>query len=96
MKQTAYNHNVRILAGNNEAWLQVLQDNGAKLDDVLGLLRVIAQCMDYIAKGEDFYLVIGSTMKRDTFALNWKGPGAPGAVYATDLAGLSQAAEDLL
>jgi hypothetical protein len=96
MKQTVHNHDIRILAGNNEAWLQVLQDNGAHLDDVLGILKVIAQVMDYIAKGEDFYLVLGSTMKRDSFMLNWKGQGAPGAVYATDLAGLSTAAEELL
>lgn len=96
MKQSSETRNVRVLAGNNEAWLQVLQDNGAKLDDVLGILRVIAQCMDYIAKGEDFYLIIGTTKARDAFQLNWKGDGAPGPVYASNLAGLSEAAEGLL
>lgn len=96
MKTTAVNTNKKLLAGNNEAWLKALEEEGTGLGDVIGILTVIAQVLDFIAKGEDFYLLVGATRNRDAFTLNWKGEGAPGAVYATDLAGLSEQAQELL
>jgi hypothetical protein len=62
----------------------------------INILRLIADMLDEIHKGRDMYMVIGTTMKRDVFSINVKGEHGPGAVYATDMAALSDAVEQFL
>jgi len=61
-----------------------------------GLLAVIADCLDHCANDYNMYIVIGTTMKGDSFTLNWKGDDAPGPVYAETMKTLSINCGDLL
>lgn len=63
---------------------------------VFGLLLLIADVLDNIGKGGDYYMIIGSTQKKDAYSFTIKGTDAPGAVYADSLAGLGQQAVDFL
>lgn len=95
MKQSQATPTNTIAGGN----LASLQQSFKTIDGAkryMGILTAIADCMDQIADGEDHYMLIGVTRNRDAFTLNWKGAGAPGAVYATDLTALSALAADLV
>jgi len=94
--KSADNRNGPALATNNAATLQKWLETGGKACPYADLLMVIADCLDHIGNRHDMYIVIGSTRTLDSFTLNWKGDGALGPVYATDMVGLSMNSADLL
>lgn len=89
-------NSMTMLENNNLSVVQTWLQGAGKSCPYGEILCVLADAMDHAANGHDHYLVLGTTRNRDSFSLNWKGEGAPGAVYATNLAGLSVNAADLL
>lgn len=83
-------------ADNNVSTLRSADGNKLGDSPYDGLLELIAEMFDAIAKGEDFYMIIGATSKRDSFSLTVKESGQPTTVYAPDLPSLCTQASTLL
>jgi len=62
----------------------------------MGLLLLLADMLDTIAKGSSCYAVIGSTSSKTAFSFTLNAEGAKDARYAPDLATLATAAQDWL
>jgi len=60
------------------------------------LLEVIADMLDQIAKGDNCYMVIGSTSSKTAFSVTVNVAGEKDARYGSDLAALSAGAGDWL
>lgn len=67
-----------------------------KMDSQFGLLLLIADMMDEIAKGRNMYMVIGSTQNGSAFSVTVKGEDAPAPMYGAWLGDLGTQALDLL
>jgi len=62
----------------------------------LNMLRVIAELLDMIANGEDIYMVLGATRRKDSFTVTLKHNGIPTILYSATLVGLSDEVATLL
>jgi len=84
------------LVGNNSVLVQTELELPLAETKVVSIIAVIAECLDMIAGGEDIYLVIGATPKRDAFTLTVKHNGSPTTLYASSLSALADQAAGLL
>jgi len=62
----------------------------------IGLVEVVADLLDNIAQGEDMFMIIGATSKKDSFVATVKHDGTPTSVYGISLTDLSTVLESLL
>lgn len=62
----------------------------------LPLLQLVAQMCDMIANGENIYMIIGATSKKDSYSLSVKLNNEATTVYASTLEDLSTQAGTLL
>ena len=85
----------RVAGCNEEAFLASASKPG-KGKDYVALVQLVAQMCDMIAAGEDVYMIIGATSKKDSFSLTVKQNGDGTTVYATSLPDLSLQASTLL
>lgn len=60
------------------------------------LLMVVAQVFDDISKGDDVYMIVGATSKKDAYTFTVKLSGAPTTVFGTSLEDLSAKLADIL
>jgi len=60
------------------------------------LLTLVADMFDQIANGEDMYMTIGATRKKDAYVLTvkWNQEGTP--IYAESLLEMAAKAEEML
>ena len=85
----------RIPEGNEAAFLQqaALPKGGSSY---VPLVQLIAQMCDMIAQGQDIFMIIGATQKKDSLSLTVKFNGEATSVYATNLVGLATQSSTLL
>jgi len=105
-----YNHYCRMEygmpLGNKTRKAPLTKDNLAHLTELvkplkngqehLGLLLLIADMLDCIANGENWYMVIGSTKQNDAFSVTLKSDGDAEYCFGTSLSDLSLKAFSLL
>jgi hypothetical protein len=65
-------------------------------EDHLGVLLLIADMLDCIANGEQWYMVIGSTKMNDAFSVTIKSGNDAEYIFGTSLSDLSVKARSLL
>jgi hypothetical protein len=65
-------------------------------EEHLGLMLLIADMLDAIANGENWYMVIGSTKMNDAFSVTLKSGDDAEYVFGTSLADISLKAHSLL
>jgi len=92
--------------GNKTRKQPLTKDNLTHLLDVikpikngeehLGLMLLIADMLDAIANGEEWYMVIGSTKSNDAFSVTLKSGSDAEYVFGTSLSDLSLKAHSLL
>jgi len=92
--------------GNKTRKAPLTKDNLTHLLDVikpvkngeehLGLLLLIADMLDCIANGEEWYMVIGSTRANDSFSVTLKSGQDSEYVFGVSLSDLSLKAHSLL
>jgi len=92
--------------GNKTRKQPLTKDNLTHLLDVikpvkngeehLGLMLLIADMLDAIANGEEWYMVIGSTKSNDAFSVTLKSGNDAEYVFGTSLSDLSLKAHSLL
>lgn len=85
----------QLYAGNLKLLVQLLGDPGT-LDATVGLLFLIADMLDTVAKNSNMYMIIGKTSNGSAFSVTIKGDDAPPAFYGQTLAELGVQALDLL
>lgn len=64
--------------------------------DFFALVQVIANMFDDISQGEDMYMILGATSKRDAFTCAIKLDGAATTIYGSSLEDLAAKLADLL
>lgn len=92
--------------GNKVRKQPLTPDNLAHLEEIikpikngpehLGLLLLIADMFDAIARGENWYMVIGSTKMNDAFSITLKNDDDAEYAFGTSLADISLKAYSLL
>jgi hypothetical protein len=93
--KTTPNSSGKLQDGN----LKKVQSTLTKQDvtsDVVGMLLLVADMMDCIAHGQDMYMIIGCTQRRDAFSVTIKGSAAPAPFYGQDITDLGKGAVDCL
>lgn len=64
--------------------------------EALGLLRLVADMMDHIARDENYYMIIGTTKSFNAYSCTIKGNDAPDPIYASNLEELNIKANKLI
>lgn len=82
--------------GGNEQTVTKNQATQSAASRYQPLVLLIAQMCDAIAAGEDMFMIIGATSRRDAYVLTVKQSGVPTSVYAPSLEALCDAAKTLL
>lgn len=84
------------LEKRNLAILEKALENDKYVKERMGLLLLIADMFDAIAKGENWYMVIGSTKQNDSFSVTIKSGDNAEYIFGTSLDELSAKALSLL
>jgi len=92
LNKSAFNN----LLANNVSALDADKALPANTTYYYNLLQVVAQVFDDLAHGEDVYMILGATTKKDAYTCTIKFAGAPTTVFGTSLEDLSAKLADLL
>lgn len=84
------------LEKNNLSILEKGLKENKYVQERVGLLLLIADMFDAIAKGENWYMVIGSTKQNDSFSVTIKSGDDAEYIFGTSLTDLSAKALSLL